>query len=339
MKYRELIQFDPITEVVQFGRLDEEDYRQSLVRNFVFSDAYENAIIPALCRNLDYTASYETFGMQIVGNYGTGKSHLMSLVSLIAENIDYLPSVQNESAKQVLRNIAGKYKVIRFELGSDEELWSLVAYQVDAHLKEWGINYSLAEDNTPDMYSDKLNRLMAHFEEKFPDKGLMIVIDEMLSYLKGRGDSVRLNKDLQVLQALGQASDHSKFRMIFGVQELIYNSPEFQFAAKMLQKVTDRFRTIVITKQDVQFVVQCRLLHKNDDQKATIRQHLAKFESFFTDMHAHMDEYVNLFPVNPSYFDNFQQIRVGKSQREVLKTLSRKFEKILNDDIPTKKQV
>lgn len=335
MKYRELIQFDPITEVVQFGRLDEEDYRQSLVRNFVFSKAYESAIIPKLCGNLDYTASYSTFGLQVVGNYGTGKSHLMSLVSLIAENKDYLPFVQNESAKKVLGNIAGKYKVIRFELGSDEELWTLVSYQVDARLKEWGINYSLAEDNTPDMYADKLSRLMAHFEEKFKDKGLMIVIDEMLSYLKGRGDSARLNRDLQVLQALGQASDHSKFRMIFGVQELIYKAPEFSHAAKMLQKVDDRYRTIEITKQDVQFVVQCRLLHKNDDQKATIRQHLAKFESFFTDMHANMDEYVNLFPVNPSYFDNFQQIRVGKSQREVLKTLSHKFENILNDDIPT----
>lgn len=335
MKYKELIQFDPITEVVQFGQLGKENYRQSLVRNFVFSSAYEKSIIPELCKNLDYTASYETFGLQIVGNYGTGKSHLMSLVSLVAENKDYLPLVQNESAKQVLGNIAGKYKVIRFELGSDDELWNLVSYQVDEHMKEWGVNYSLAADNTPDMYANKLGRMMAHFEEKFPNLGLMIVIDEMLSYLKGRGDSARLNKDLQVLQALGQACDHSKFRMVFGVQELIYKSPEFQFAAKMLQKVEDRYRTIEITKQDVQFVVQCRLLRKDDQQKATIREHLQKFEAFFTDMHANLEEYVNLFPVNPSYFDNFQQIRIGKSQREVLKTLSRKFEKILNDDVPT----
>lgn len=334
MKYKDLIQFEPINEVVKFDRLMEDDYRRSLVRNFVFSSTYENTLIPELCKNLDYTASHETYGLQIVGNYGTGKSHLMSLFSLVAENAEYLPLVQNDSARKVLGNIAGKYKIIRFELGSDDELWRIVCYQIDQKLKEWNVNYSISEDKKPDMYADKLSRLMAHFEEVYPDKGLMIVIDEMLSYLKGRATDDRLNRDLAVLQALGQMSDHSKFRMVFGVQELIYNTPQFQFAADMLGRVNDRFRQITITKQDVQFVVQQRLLHKSDAQKETVRKHLSQFTAFFTDMHAHLEDYVNLFPVNPSFFDNFQQIKVSKSQREVMKTLTRKFEAILDTEVP-----
>lgn len=335
MKYRDLIQFEPINEVVKFDRLQEDNYRQSLVRDFVFSSSYEKTIIPELCRNLDYTASYDTYGLQIVGNYGTGKSHLMSLFSLIAENADYLPLVSNESSRKVLGNIAGKYKTIRFELGSDDELWRIVCYQIDLKLREWGIEYSILNDNAPDMYADKLKRMMAHFEEQFPNKGLMIVIDEMLSYLKGRATDDRLNRDLAVLQALGQMSDHSKFRMVFGVQELIYNTPQFQFAANMLGRVNDRYRQITITKQDVQFVVQQRLLRKDDKQKQAIRDHLAKFTEFFTDLHANLDDYVNLFPVNPSFFENFQQIKIGKSQREVLKTLSTKFDKLKDAEVPT----
>lgn len=334
MKYSELIKFEPINEVVKFERLASDDYRRGLVRNFVFSQAYEKTIIPELCRNLDYTASHDTFGLQIVGNYGTGKSHLMSLFSIIAEDAEYLPLVQNESARKVLGNIAGKYKVIRFELGSDDELWRLVGHQIDEQLRQWGIDYSILADNKPDMYGDKLRRMMAHFEEKFPDKGLMIVIDEMLSYLKGRSGSDKLNRDLSVLQALGQMSDHSKFRMVFGAQELIYTAPEFGFAADMLNRVNDRYRQIQITKQDVQFVVQQRLLSKTDAQRDVIRRHLQHFTEFFTDMHANLEDYVNLFPVNPSFFENFQQIKIGKSQREVLKTLTRKFEEIFNKDVP-----
>lgn len=334
MRYYELLQFEPINEVVKFGRLSDGDYRASLVRNFVFSKTYEKTIIPELCKNLDYSASYETYGLQIVGNYGTGKSHLMSLFSLIAENEEYLPLVQNDSARQVLGNIAGKYKVIRFELGSDDELWRIVCYQIDQKLKEWGIDYSILSDNMPDMYANKLQRMMAQFEEAFPSKGLMIVIDEMLSYLKGRATDDRLNRDLQVLQSLGQMSDHSKFRMVFGVQELIYNTPQFQFAADMLGRVNDRYRQISITKQDVQFVVQQRLLRKNDKQKQIIREHLNKFAEFFTDIHANLEDYVNLYPVNPSFFENFQQIKIGKSQREVLKTLSTKFDKMKNEEVP-----
>ena len=334
MKYKELIQFEPINEVVKFDQLSSDAYRHSLVRNFVFSDTYQKVLIPAICRNLDYTASYETFGVQIVGNYGTGKSHLMSLVSLVAENAALLPEVNNESARQVLSNISGKYKVIRFELGTDEELWRVVCYQIDKALQSWGVDYSISNDNKPDMYADKLHRMMAHFEAHYPDKGLLVVIDEMLAYLKGRATDDKLNRDLAVLQALGQTSDQSKFRMMFGVQELIYKVPQFQFAADMLNKVNDRYKDITITKQDVQFVVQQRLLHKTDEQRDIIRRHLMKFTEYFPDMHAKLEDYVSLFPVHPSFFENFQQIRISKSQREILKTLTKKFQDIFDDEVP-----
>ena len=48
MKYKELIQFDPIDEIIKFGKLDDEDYRAKLVRNFVCSTAYEDRIIGTL---------------------------------------------------------------------------------------------------------------------------------------------------------------------------------------------------------------------------------------------------------------------------------------------------
>lgn len=338
MKYRDLIQFEPINEVIKIERLqDDDDYRKSVVRTFVFSEAYEKTIIPELCRNLDYTASYETYGLQIVGNYGTGKSHLMSLFSLIAENKDYLQYVSNDNARKVLANIAGKYKVIRFEIASDEGLWRIICYQIDKALKAWGINYSIMDDDTPDMYRDKLERMMAHFEEKFPHHGLMIVVDEMLDYLKTRSGSANLSNDLQALRVLGQMCDHSKFRMVIGVQERIYNAPEFQWVADMLNKVNERYRQIEITRQDVQFVVQQRLLHKNEEQKNFIRHHLEKFVSFFTDMHANLEDYVSLFPVHPSFFENFQQVKLTNSKRQVMRDLSKKFTDIMNDDVPENK--
>lgn len=335
MKYNELIQFEPITEVVKFSRTNDADYQNNLVRTFVFSDAYEKAIIPLICNNLDYSASSESFGMQVVGNYGTGKSHLMSLVSLVAENDQLLELVSSDKPKAQLKKIAGKYKVLRFELGNRESLWEVVTYKLSGFLTDHGINFSF-EGHGPKTYFEKIQLMMAEFEEKFPDKGMLVVIDEMLSYLKGRSDDpAKLNNDLQVLQALGQASDHSKFRIIFGVQEMVYHSPEFQFAAAMLQKVKDRYRDIQITKEDVSFVVKKRLLRKNEHQKQKIRNHLNQFLPLFSNMHARTEEYVELYPVHPSYFENFQMIRIGKSQREILKTLSNQFQAIINQEVPS----
>lgn len=333
MKYRDLIQFDPIDEIIKFGKLDNDDYRAKLVKNFVCSNKYETVIIPQICAKLDLNATVETKGIQIVGNYGTGKSHLMSIFSIIAEDSNYLPLLQSEGAKEWLKTIAGKYKVYRFELGNSQELWDIVTYKIDAALKIWDVNYSISDDDSPASYSEKIERMMAAFEEQYPEKGFMLVIDEMLSYLKGRSEPSKLNRDLAVLQALGQMSDRTHFRMVFGVQELIYRSPEFQFTKEMLGRVNERYIDLTIQKEDVQFIVQQRLLQKSEHQKVQIRQHLSQFTTMFPNMNNNLDTYVNLFPVHPGYFENFSLIRIGKSQREVLKTLSNKFGSIMDDDV------
>ena len=334
MKYGELIQFDPIDEIIKFDKLESDDYKAKLVKNFVCSKAFEERIIPQICSKLDLAAKIETKGIQIVGNYGTGKSHLMSLFSIIAENADYLDMVQSPKAKDWLKTIAGKYLVYRFELGNTQELWDIITYRIDEALEQWGVDYCISDDDSPASYTDKLQRMMAAFEEKYPDKGFMIVIDEMLSYLKGRSEPAKLNRDLAVLQALGQMSDRTHFRMVFGVQELIYRSPEFQFAKDMLGHVNERYVDLTIQKEDVQFIVQQRLLQKDEHQKAWIRQHLQKFEAMFPQIGHNLDSYVNLFPVHPTYFENFSLIRIGKSQREVLKTLSNKFKTIIDQEVP-----
>ena len=56
MKYSELIQFDPIDEIIKFDKLENEDYRAKLVKNFVCSRTFEEHIIPQICSKLDLNA-------------------------------------------------------------------------------------------------------------------------------------------------------------------------------------------------------------------------------------------------------------------------------------------
>lgn len=334
MKYNELINFEPITEVVKFSETHKDDYQKNLVKTFVFSKTFKDHLIPLMVRNIDFEATGESFGLQVVGNYGTGKSHLMSLVSLIAEDAQLLSLVQEDKPREELEKISGKFKVLRFELGGTDSLWDYVTYKIEDYFMSLGLTFSF-DGHGMITYADKLKIMMSEFEAKFPDKGFLIVIDEMLAYLKGRSTPDKLNQDLQVLQALGQTCDSSKFKFIFGVQEMIYHSPEFQFAASMLQKVNDRYKDIIITKEDVAFIVKNRLLRKDEHQKQAVKEHLDKYLSLFTDMHGRTQDYIDLFPVHPTYFENFERIRIGKSQREILKTLSNQFKEILDQDIPT----
>ena len=333
MQYKELIQFEPLTTVVKLVNASDLLVAENLVKTFVFSKKMKDDLRDIIIRNLETEPTYETKGIQVVGSYGTGKSHLMSLVSAIAENADLVKLIQNEDLKKVFSPIAGKYKVLRFEIGTDKPLKDIVFSQIERFLKKEGLEYKFNEESN-ESWKLLIQDMMAAFEDKFPQNHFLIVIDEMLEYLKGRNPTA-LNNDLMLLRQLGEVCDNSRFKLMFGVQELLYRVAEFHFQADMLIKIEDRYDDLNITKEDVSFVVKERLLKKDLHQKAKIREHLLKFAHLFEGINTNLNEFIDLFPVHPNYVSYFEKIKHGKHQREILKVLSLKFEDILEKEVPT----
>ena len=100
MKYGDLIQFDPIETVIQLKDADQLDTAKQLVSTFVVSDdmAVKLADLDApdaVFRNLQFDHPADNKGLLIVGNYGTGKSHLMSLISAVAEYPELAQEINN----------------------------------------------------------------------------------------------------------------------------------------------------------------------------------------------------------------------------------------------------
>ena len=247
MKYKELIHFEPIITIIKLVQASELSVAESLVKTFVFSQRIKEDVYQVIIKNLLPNPPYETKGIQIVGSYGTGKSHLMGLVSVIAENADLLKHLWNDDQKKDFKKIAGQYKVLRFEIGTDKPLKDIVFSQIEQYLGKEGIDFSFDEKSNFS-WKELIQHMMADFERKFPNKHFLIVIDELLEYLKGRKTG-ELSNDLMLLRQLGEACDNSRFKLMFGVQELLYRAPEFQFQAEMLNKIEDRFADLVITKK------------------------------------------------------------------------------------------
>ena len=87
-------------------------------------------------------------GLMVVGNYGTGKSHLMSVISAIAEYGDLLDDLTNESVREAAGPIAGKFKVVRIEIGSvTMGLRDIITKNLEKTLKEWDVNYEFPDAN------------------------------------------------------------------------------------------------------------------------------------------------------------------------------------------------
>src|SRR5690625_1186550 len=334
MKYKDLVSFEPITDIIVVSKSGDKETAKNLVKSFVFSKQMTDKVKSIFSKILDVNKSENDSGIQVVGSYGTGKSHLMALVSAIAEDESLLEYLREPKVKDSFKSFAGHYNVLRFEVATDLSLNEVVANHLNRYLKEeLKLDYQL--DPSPQFgWPEQIEEMMAAHQKKYPEKHLLIVVDEMLEYLKGR-NSTKLNRDLTVLRSLGESCKGSRFKFIFGVQELLYRSPDLQHQAKMLQHAEDRYADLIITKEDISFVVQQRLLKKNEYQKEQIREHLLEFAPLFDGINSHLNNYVNLFPVHPGYVDQFERIKHGKSQREILKVLSKRFQELADKEVPS----
>jgi len=331
MHYSELIQFENLETVIQFQQTNRIE---QLVKTYVISDEMANKFNNLVFEQLRFNQVGDNKGLFIIGNYGTGKSHLMAVISSIAENATLLKQLNNKAvAKAAKPSIAGKFHVIRVEMSAVERsLRECLTEEIETYLNSIGVNYQFPPADKITNNKPAFQELMAAFKAAYPKQGLLLVVDELLEFLSSRKDRA-LILDLSFLREIGEVCQDSRFRFIAGLQETVFDNPRFKFAANELRRVKDRFEQVLITRKDIKFVVSERLLKKTAPQKQKIRNYLEPFAKYYRSMNERMDEFVALFPVHPDYLDVFESILVVE-QREVLKTLERAMQSLLNDKIP-----
>ena len=334
MKYRDLFQFDPITSIVQLTRSSDEVIAKDLVRSFVASEEMEKSFTQVILPHLQFKAFNDNKALMIIGNYGTGKSHMMGVIAALAEDAKYVQELQSGAIQKKATEIAGKFKVLRLEIGGVatplEQI--ILRNELEPFLSSVGIDYKFPASDTISTFKTGLEEMMKIFAVKYPDTGLMIVVDEMLEFLLGKNQTDQI-RDLGFLRQVFEFCQYSKFRIVLGMQESIFDNPQFKFVAQYVGKIKERTEMIQIKKSDIRFVVEKRLLKKTADQKAKIRTYLEQFRPYYSSMSESFEDYVDLFPVHPSFLDSFSRM-IAIEKREVLKTISNELNGIQDQDVP-----
>lgn len=334
MKYRDLINFEPIESVIELTDANDKDKALELIDNFVISDRMAKTINDVIVTQLQYTSPEDNKGLLIIGNYGSGKSHLMSVISTIAERSGTVEHISNPAVKDRLKDIEGQFKVIRCEIGSTTMgLREIILGNLENGLSEMGIEIHFPKSSEVSNNKDSLLDMMEKFNEVYPEKGLLLVVDELLDYLRGRKDQ-ELALDLGFLREIGEIAYDTRFRFMAGLQEMLFNNPRFNFVADSLRRIQERFEQVTIVKEDISYVVSERLLKKNAEQKSLIRNHLNKFTLYYDRLNEDMDTFVEMYPIHPRYLEVFEQVR-GIEKRQALKTITNEIKKVLDEEVPT----
>ena len=333
MKYGDLIQFDPIESVIQLRDADESSAAQHLVNTYVISEEMADRLTELIIPQMQFDQPVDNKGILVVGNYGTGKSHLMSVISSLAADASLLEELNHPGVRDSATQIAGRFKVIRTEIGATTmSLRDILVSELEEYLEKLGVEYIFPDMDEITNSKRAFEDLMDKFGEAFPEHGLLLVVDELLDYLRSRRDQ-ELILDLNFLREMGEVCKDLRFRFMAGVQEAIFDSPRFGFVSESIRRVKDRFEQILIARNDVKFVVSERLLKKIPEQQAHIREYLIPFAKFYGGLNERMDEFVRLFPVHPDYIDTFERVTVVE-KREVLKTLSIRMKDIMDEVVP-----
>ena len=216
--------------MVQLRNADDASEAARLVSSYVISDKMEDTLTGVIFPQLQFEKSYDPKGMLIVGNYGTGKSHLMSVISAVAERADLAASFTNPKVAVAALAVAGKFKVIRTELATEMDFSDFICSHIEESLAGLGVAYSFPPKDQIKNWKTCFEDMMGKFAVKFPEHGLLLVVDELLDYLRGR-DGQAVVRDLNFLRVIGEVCSSLNFRFMAGIQQALFDNPVFSFVS------------------------------------------------------------------------------------------------------------
>ena len=121
MKYSELISFKPIESTIQLLETAGKEAARDAVSTYVMSDSMAEGMRAPVIDQLQMEEVVDNKAIMVVGNFGTGKSHLMSVIAAVATDAENLEFAQKKRFAKNMEIIAGKFEVLRLKGGSPHE--------------------------------------------------------------------------------------------------------------------------------------------------------------------------------------------------------------------------
>jgi len=329
MKIKELFTFEEIQDVIEIGKIQNE---KELIEKFVISPNLEFEI----CDLLDVLKEKRHKSANIIGNYGTGKSHLLAFLSLVLSKPALVKYIQSEKIKEKLANLNREFVIIKYELpaAQAQSLARIFFYRVRKQLAEnYGIDIRDIKPEAEDKDAKELvEEILNKVKEKHPTKGLLVIFDEFSDFLKQKQAENR-NYDLQFYRQLGECSNTMDFMFIASMQEYIFSDPRYVDQAESIARTQQRYKDVRITNESVEEMIAQRVVGKSSNQILDLKKKFKDIEKLFSNLVAEEDKYVKLFPVHPYVIEVFSKLPYYE-KRGIIQFLSKAIKGILDKDFP-----
>lgn len=329
MQIKELFNFEDIQQVIAIGNIENE---QEMVEKFVISPNLKEDLLEFL-EYLKGNKPEKNTSIDVIGNYGTGKSHLLTFLSLILSNHEMIQYIQDDELKEEFNSINKEFLVVKYELpGQDKSLEDIFFYRVKKQLKE---NYDIDISNIDVVEKDPkelVEEILLKIKEKYPNKGLIVIFDEYSDFLKSK-ESFKQNRDLQFTRQIAECSKNQDFILMISMQEYIFSNPEYKDKADLINKIEKRFLKFNITSENIEDIIAKRMVTKTPNQIEELKNQFDTIKEKFPNIALEEDRYINLFPVHPYLIEMLSRLTLFEN-RSILMFISDQTKKIQEKEFP-----
>ncbi len=329
MKVNQIINYQEIQDVIEIGSIKNE---KELVEEYVISPTLEEELLDLL----SVLDSQKHKSANIIGNYGTGKSHLLGFLSLVLSNSTLIEYVKNEKIREKLGSIKREFFIVKYELDAvqNRSLARTFFYRVRKQLREtYGIEIREMDPEKGDKNVKELvQEIVDDIKNKDPKKGLLVIFDEFSDFLrqKKRED---MNFDIQVYRQLGECSNTLDFMFMVSMQQNIFQDPKYVDQSSEIGRAQQRYLPIYITNESVEEMISKRIVSKNANQKMELTKEFGKIAHYFSNLAVEESKYVNIYPIHPYVIEVFSKLPFYE-KRGIIQFLSKEIRRVLDEEFP-----
>ncbi len=297
--------FHEIKDVIDIDTdLKLPEQQKDIIASYIFTEGLEQQVI-------DFFENIQKpnhKAVKIIGNYGSGKSHLIGFLISIINQPDFRNEIKDSKVRKAAEKISRTFFTVQFELQPVHvdlsffffrELEKQIKREYNIDIPKW----------TPDIID--LKEHITHIIEKLksvdPSKGLIVIVDEVSDFLQTKVPH-EIKRDFQFLRIVAQVCQDEDIIFVTSMQEDIYSSPKLKDIAEDEERISQRFQNIIIRKEAVRQVISQRIVPKTSHQKAELEQRLKPYIEKIEEVAYNLEEYIELFPFTPQLLNLFQEL-------------------------------
>ncbi len=331
-KIKDLIDFEEIKDVIDIDSdIETSEDKKNIVKDYIISDNLRDNL-KVIAENISKPTHKS---IQIIGGYGSGKSHLLAWIVSLLENNELTDDISDDSVKESFqKSLTRDFAVVQFELQPGASALSDFFFdRVEEQLKDkLDIDVPQRDTSRAEDFKRDIKHIIDAVKSKNPKMGLVVVIDEISDFLKQKSQQ-QIHRDMQFLRILGQVSKAEDFLFIGSMQENVFSNPRYIVEAESFGRVSERFYPLTISREDVKIVISQRLLKKSQSQRETIDELLVDYKKMFPAINSDPDEYINLFPIHPYVIDIFDELPYFE-KRGVIQFVMSRVREVLDEEFP-----